>query len=332
MDRSRREVRREARREARRQELRELRGEPAVAPRREPASSARAAAPPAASRLTLRRAKNRRRAGSVWSRLPRPAAIADACGRALRRSLPAVAALAAVSVIGGALWGGHRWLTRSPRFAITQIVVQGAHKVDPDRLRAQLPIHPGDSVFAGLGGVARAARANPWVAAVEVHRVLPHTIVIELREHVAAAAIELGERYLVDAAGRPFKRAAIDAGDGDGLPRITGIDRAAFTADPEAAATTAHGAIDAASRWAAADRPAIDEVHVDPHGAVTLHTRRPAIAIQLGALGPQAEARIRAFDTAWAGLSDAERTRARAIHMGARPDHVTVAFAKDERP
>ena len=36
-----------------------------------------------------------------------------------------------------------------------------------------------------------------------------------------------------------------------------------------------------------------------------------------------------AFDAAWAGLSDAERARTRAIHLGARPDHVTVAFASD---
>ncbi len=30
-----------------------------------------------------------------------------------------------------------------------------------------------------------------------------------------------------------------------------------------------------------------------------------------------------------AGLSKAERTRARSIHLDARPDHVTVAFVKD---
>jgi len=35
------------------------------------------------------------------------------------------------------------------------------------------------------------------------------------------------------------------------------------------------------------------------------------------------------FDAAWAGLSDAERARARSIHLDARPDHVTVAFVKD---
>jgi hypothetical protein len=298
-------------------------------------------APPASSRLILRRQRNRRRPGSLWSRLPRPRAIADACGRAVRRSLPAVAAIAALAVLGAGLAAGHRWITHSPRFAIQDIVVHGAHRVDPDQLRAALPIHPGDSVFSGLAGAAEAARRSPWVASVDVHRMLPHTIVIELREHTAAALVDLGELYLVDAAGRPFKRAAPEDehedGDRDGegardlgpLPIITGIDRAAFTTDPAAAAASVRDALAAASRWRAGDRPAIRELHVDPHGALTLHTRAPAIAIQLGAPGAAIAGRLRTFDTAWAGLAGAERTRARAIHLDTRPDHATVAFAKD---
>jgi cell division septal protein FtsQ len=267
----------------------------------------------------------------VWSRLPRPSAIADACGRLVRRSLPAAAALAALAVLGGALWAGYRWLTRSPRFAITEIAVHGAHRVDPEALRSRLPIHLGDNVFADLTAAARAAGADPWIAAVDVRRMLPHTIVVELREHTAAAVAALGEDelYLVDAAGRPFKRAAFAAGEADGLPIVTGLDRAAFAADPATALATLRAAIAMVDRWRAASRPAIGEVHIDPHGAIALHTYDPAIAIQLGALGDDAGARLHAFDTAWAGLSAAERARARAIHLGARPDHVTVAFATD---
>jgi cell division septal protein FtsQ len=298
--------------------------------RRQGASTTRpATAPPASSRLTVRKHKNRRRPGTVWARLPRPAVIADACGRALRRSLPAAAALAALTAIGGGLWAGHRWITTSPRFAITAITVQGAHHVDPGELRAQLPIHAGDNVFVGLTGVARAALAQPWVAGVEVHRILPHTIAIELREHTAAAVVELGELYLVDPSGQPFKRAALETGEADGLPIITGLERAAYATTPAAAATTVREAIAAFDRWRATARPAIGEVHVDPHGAVTLHTYDQAIAIQLGALGPELDARMHTFDAAWAGLSEVERARTRAIHLDARPDHVTVAFAKD---
>jgi hypothetical protein len=344
MDRSRRLARRDAGRDAPRDAGREA------------ASGGRPAVPPLSSRLTLRRPRNRRRPGSVWSRLPRPTALADTCGRLLRRALPAAAALAVLAAIGGGVLAGYRWLTRSPRFAVTEIVVQGAHHVDPDALRARLPIRAGDNAFADLTAAARAAGEDPWIAAADVRRRLPHTIVVELREHVAAAVAELGEGglYLVDAAGHPFKRAAIEAGEADGLPIVTGLGRAAFAADPAAAEATLKAAIAAVDRWRATersepgggssdgsdggaggraprgiDRPAIGEVHIDPHGGATLHTYDPAIAIQLGALGDDAGARMRAFDAAWAGLGDAARARTRAIHLGARADHVTVAFATD---
>jgi hypothetical protein len=309
------------------------------------ASGARpATTPPASSRLTVRKHKNRRRPGSVWSRLPKSGAIADACGRALRRALPAAAAVAVLGVLGSGGWAGYRWITTSPRFAITAITIEGTHHVAPGDLRARLPIHPGDNVFAGLTGVTRAVRANPWVATAEVHRILPHTIAIEVHEHTAAALVELGELYLADASGHPFKRADLEAGEGEGLPIITGIERTSYAANPAAAAATVREAIAAWGSWQTAARPAIGEIHVDPHGAVTLHTYDPAIAIQLGALaapgatdapegrgapGATFGARMQTFDAAWAGLSDAERARARSIHIDARPDHVTVAFAKD---
>ena len=277
----------------------------------------------------MRKHKNRRRPGSAWSRLPKPAAIADACGRAVRRSLRAVAVGAAVAAVAGSVWGGYRWLMRSPRFAITALTVEGTHHIDGDQLRRALPVHLGDNVFVDLAELARVVRTDPWVASAEVHRILPHTIAIEVHEHVAAAVVELGDLYLADASGHPFKRAAVETGEADGLPLITGVGRAAYTADPEAAARTVCDAIAAAETWRTADRPAIGEVHVDPHGAVTLHTAAPVIAIQLGALGAGLGARMHTFDAAWAGLSDAERAHARAIHLDARPDHVTVAFAKD---
>lgn len=294
----------------------------------------------------------------MWSRLPKPGAIADACGRALRRSLAPAAAVVVLGAATGGVWAGHHWITTSPRFAITAITVQGTHRIDPDDLRAQLPIRVGDNVFAGLDAIARAARDNPWIAAAEVRRILPHTIAIDVREHTAAAVAELGELYLVDASGQPFKRAALETGEADGLPIITGIGRAAYAADPVAARATVREALAAFDGWRAAARPAIGEIHIDPHGAVTLHTYDPAIAIQLGigaavqpldaagatvrpldargATGTAARpldagfgARLHTFDAAWASLSEAERARTRAVHLDARPDHVTVAFAKD---
>jgi cell division protein FtsQ len=240
-----------------------------------------------------------------------------------------MAAVMALAALGAAAWAGYRWLSSSPRFAITRIAIEGTHHVDPDELRAQLPVRVGDNAFADLAGIARAVRAHPWIATASVRRVLPHTIAIEVREHVAAAVVDLGEPYLCDASGRLFKRAEPDAGDAVGLPVITGIDRATYAAAPDTGAQIIRDAVAAATAWHTAERPEVREVHVDPHGAITLHAGAPAIAIQLGATGSELAARMRTFDAAWAELSDAERARARAIHLGARRGHVTVAFARN---
>ena len=288
--------------------------------------------PPASSRLTFRpqpkARKNRKRPGSIWSRVPRPAQLADACGRLLRRSAPAALGLAIVATIGGGVWAGYHFVTHSPRFAITRIDVRGNHHLTTDQVLADLPAHAGDNVFAtSLDGIVRELRAEPWIARAEAHRILPHTIVIDVVEREPVAMADLGGLYLVDATGHPFKRAAIEAGDGAGLPIVTGLDRTAYLADPDGTAVQIRGALATLATWrTAGDRPAIGEIHVDAHGAVTLHTYDEATAIQLGSTDRDVTSRMQTFDAVWAELTDGERARATAIHLDDRPDHVTVAF------
>ena len=283
---------------------------------------------PAASRLTVRGKRgNRRRAGSLWSRLPPPRVVADACGRAVRRSLPAAIATVALAAVGGGAWLGYRFVTTSSRFAITEIRVHGNHRVATADAIARLGFHAGDNIFtAGLESGLGALRADPWIASVTVQRELPHAVSLEITERTPAAIVELGGLYLADAAGHPFKKLTDEP---DTLPVVTGLDRDAYNADPDGTAATIVQALAALGTWNGAGRPAIGEVHVGPHGALVLHTYEHATAIQLGALDPQLPTRMHTFDVAWAELSDAERQRARAIHLDARTDHVTVAFAQD---
>jgi cell division protein FtsQ len=285
--------------------------------------------PPATSKLTFRPKRNRRRPGSLWSRLPRPGAVANACGKALRRSLPAMLAVAALAALGGTAYAGYRFVTHSSRFAITEIAIRGAHHLDPAELRATLPVHVGDNVFtARLDGVVTALRANPWVVSATAHRVLPHTIEIAIEERAAAAAVDLGGLYLVDGTGHPFKRALVT--ETAGLPVITGLPRDAFATAPDATATVIHDVLGAYAAWRSdADRPAIGELHIDVHGGLVLEALDQPLAIQLGPLDGELHARIETFDAVWAELGDAERARSRTFHLDARPDHVTVAFARN---
>jgi cell division protein FtsQ len=253
----------------------------------------------------------------------------NACGRALRRGLPALVATAVLGAVGVGAWAGYRFVTTSERFAIATIEVEGEHVLDEVGLRAALPVKLGANIFrTELDDITRALRGNPWIAKASAHRVLPDTIVVEIQEHVAAAVVQLGtELYLADASGRPFKKAQVEIGETEGLPIVTGIGRETMTAAPHETAELVVRALGVLERWrAGAMRPEISEIHVDAHHAITLRTYDRGVSIQLGVLR-ELEERLGTFDAAWSELSDLERARVTALHLDARSDQVTVAFA-----
>jgi cell division protein FtsQ len=287
----------------------------------------------------MRPRANKRRPESLWTRLPKPAVVAEACGRTLRRSLPLVVGAGVLFAVGGTAWAGYRFVTTSPRFAITQLEVTGNQHLTRDDVLAGVAARIGDNVFATkLDDLVTELRKNPWIARAEAHRELPHTIVITVREHVPAVIVELGGLYLADAEGHVFKRLELgaspdDAGltdEGAGLPIVTGLDRTAYVADPAGTAAQIRSSLATLTRWRAEqDRPSIGEVHLGSHGALTLVTYEHAISIQLGTPDDSLGLRMQTFDATWAELSPSERSRTRAIHLDARPDNVTVALQKD---
>ncbi|HVV82807.1 MAG TPA: FtsQ-type POTRA domain-containing protein [Kofleriaceae bacterium] len=299
-----------------------------------PAPPPAAARVPRSSRIVLR--PNKRRPSPFITRLPRPRAVVEACGRALRRSAPSMLALVAVGAVGGGVWGVHRWATTSPRFAVATIAVHGSHVLTDDQVRDLLPFHAGDNVFSvDTDAAERVLAAEPWVARARVRRHLPRSVTVEIVERTPAAVVSADGLYLVDAAGRPFKRAELDRGEGEGLPVISGVPRPLFTSAPDEAADRIKHALEVVGAWSdagagdGAARPAIGEVRVDQHGA-TLYTFDDAVAVRVGdAAGPELATRLRRFDAAWAALSPDERRRARAVHVESdtRSDLVTVSFA-----
>src|SRR3569623_1667300 len=124
--------------------------------------------PPASSRLTFKpcqNKKNRKVRGSLWSRMPKPGQLADACGRMLRRAAPAAIGLAIAGALGGTAYAGYRFVTHSSRFALTAIEVHGNHHLAPAQVLAELAAHDGDTDIAkNLDRTVRQLRTEPWDA------------------------------------------------------------------------------------------------------------------------------------------------------------------------
>ena len=270
-----------------------------------------------------------RKIQSVWSRLGSPRVLAGQVAAVAKRLRMAAVAAALVAAAGAATWFGYRFLTTSPRFAISTIEIDGNQKLSNAEIIAAMPLHLGENIFKA--DVARAEpvlRRLPWVAQVDVSRHLPNTIRVHVRERHAAAIAVFGDMYFIDANGRPFKRIDFAHDDIAELPILSGIARSEFNLSPTLVAERFRDALALMADWRShAERPAIAEISLD-HQAYTLRTVAGTTEIHLGGADGLA-LRLATFDAAWTALTTAEKSSAREFRLDYQPDQLTVAFAKD---
>jgi cell division septal protein FtsQ len=248
-------------------------------------------------------------------------------GVALRLALLGKVVVALAFLAGAVVGGRHlvRHVVASPRFALREIRADATLHVSRQDILSLAGAELGDRLLAiDTDAVAARVAAHPWVASVRVRRQLPSALAIDVVERRALASALLGTLYLLDDAGRPFKRATLD--EADGLPVITGIARDQYTlarVATEAAFREALGLLAvyrvqdelAATRRSGdasgpASRPALSEIHVDPRVGFSLVLLEGGAEILLGrgdwpgklarfdeivgALGPRGPAALRA--------------------------------------
>jgi hypothetical protein len=233
-------------------------------------------------------------------------------------------------------WLGWRWASTSDRFAIKDVIVTGNSRVTHEEILRLARVQTPNIFRLSIRDVEERLARHPWIASVSVSRRLPDKLAVRVIERQAACVALLdGVLYLTERDGRPFKRAAIETGEADGLTVVSGIDRRLFAADPQRAATLVVRALGIAEAWRMGpERPPIGEVHLSTNG-VRLYTLEGAVAIELGratSATPKEndvflEAGMSRFDAVWSVLSPEERAAARTIHLDSRTrqDRVTVS-------
>jgi cell division septal protein FtsQ len=257
-------------------------------------------------------------------------------GRGVARALPGLTAAAVGVALAGAGAVAVDWALTSPRFALRDVAVTGNLRLPREALLQRAGVSEGENLFRlSTRAIERRLRASPWIVEARVGRRLPDGLEIAVVERQPAAllVIEGAGLYLADAAGRPFKRAATDDGEGAGLVVISGLDRRTVTERPDESEALVRYALAIAARWSDGERPPIGELHLDRRG-VTLHTLHGGVAIAIGRppadAGDTLAAILRRFDAVWAALPPAERALARRINLDSptRPDRVTVSLAE----
>jgi hypothetical protein len=95
----------------------------------------------------------------------------------------------------------------------------------------------------------------------------------------------LGALYLIDAAGRPFKRATVE--EADGLPVITGLERSQYVDHRQAIEAAYREALGVIGSWRRVPagqpaRPVLGEVNLSPRYGITLFLLEGGAEIRLG--------------------------------------------------
>jgi len=226
-----------------------------------------------------------------------------------------------------AVQGVHDYATTSPRFEVSSLIFDETAHVDDDRLRELLALEPGTNILAlDLEELSARVAAEPWVKRAEVVRQLPDTLEVTVEEHREAAVVLAGHFYLASGDGELFKR--VVSGERGELPIITGIDRATLVADRERAEQEVNRGLELLELYNRKQRPRLSELHLGPHGDVTLFTAEAGTQIRLGRR--DTERRLERFDALRAALGERAEHLA-VVHLdhevdGNRSERVVASF------
>jgi cell division septal protein FtsQ len=153
---------------------------------------------------------------------------------------------------------------------------------------------------------------------------LPSVLAIDVTERQAAACALMGALYLLDDAGRPFKRATFE--EADGLPVITGVTREQYAALRPASEAVFREALALLEAYGAGKRPKLSEVHVDPRSGFSLVLLDGAGEIRLGRGGT--DEKLARLDEILAGVGPRGPAALATVYLdGAQVDRVTVRLA-----
>ncbi|MFY2560825.1 cell division protein FtsQ/DivIB [Corallococcus terminator] len=195
--------------------------------------------------MAFGRSKNRRRQDTAQRN--------EAVKGAVRSQGPGVVKVVALTLVTGLLvWGGvelRRWALVSPRFELAAVSFTGLQRASRVELLRLAALTKGQNLWAlEVGALERAMLQHPWVKKVEVTRRFPNRVSVEVSEHVPEALAVMGELYVLDEEGEPFKR--VTPGDGLDLPLVTGVDREGYVTDPAVARQRFQAALEVARAYA----------------------------------------------------------------------------------
>ena len=255
--------------------------------------------------------RNRFRSGRLLGALGAPVRAFAATVSRMRTGLAPLLVLALL-VAGGVV--GYRAVIDSPYFVVRVVEVQPSAHLTRARIIELLGLTGPTSVFRfDETAATEALLAERWVAHATVTRKLPDRVTVHIEERDAAGVVVMGELFLVDDEGRPFVKPGRD--EAQGLPLVTGLSRAEWSADQDAASARIRSALALArsyERSPVALKRRLSDVRLAPGGRMELMLGPMRVAMGSAGFGEKLirldaidrSLRERNLDAAYVLLSD----------------------------
>lgn len=222
---------------------------------------------------------------------------------------------------------GWAWAQVSPRYAVTDVRFTGLNHAKTDELLKLSGLSSPQNLFKlDTQAAERAILSQPWVKQATVRRSLPNRVDVAVTEHEAVAMVALGELYLMNADGAPFKR--VQPGDDIDLPLITGLDRERYLSHPDESRERLQHALSVADQYeqaVAGKEQAISEVRVSDEGVAIVTATGQEVRLGEG----EVSGKLNALQRVRAELAQ-RSLNANVIRLDnrTRPDWVTVQLSK----
>jgi cell division protein FtsQ len=220
---------------------------------------------------------------------------------------------------GSALW---HWALETPFFALSEVRFEGNQRATEEELLRLAGLRKGENLLQlEAAQIQQAMLTHPWVKSAKVKKRYPREVEVQLHEYREVAVLALGDLYLLDEGGKPFKR--VQPNEQVDLPLITGLDKEGFVDGPEESRLALRTAL-AALRAFRAELSGLSEVRME--GAEAILVLNSGQEVLLGESG--FEKKIRTLKRVQEELARRELW-AQTIRLNnrARAERVTVQMA-----
>jgi cell division septal protein FtsQ len=175
-------------------------------------------------------------------------------------------------------------LLEDPYFRVREVEVEGGQKIPKETLRSLTVVEGMPNLFSvELKEVVKRLESHPWIEQVQVKKVFPNKILIQIEEKKPMAIIQLGELYYIDTKGEIFS--PVGERDEYNYPYLTGLTRQVLEKDPAEAKRLINKALELLRIVHEGKIPPLEEiseVHMEKAFGIQCFTKAEGVEVKLG--------------------------------------------------